>query len=112
MNPHYHLSGAERVGRASFPSMKGAYRMYVSSRRWSAVEIAQVRCRLAFLGRHQEAVGADHVIIPADENMRIVLGAIDEIPKWLRLAPIDAADCPGTGERAVGDRRVDAQQAR
>src|SRR5262249_55215969 len=97
---------------ALLPSMKGARRKYASSRRWSAVEIAQVWCRLAFLGRHQEAVGADHVVFPADQHMRIVFGAIDEIPEWVRLAPIDATDRPGTGERAVGDRRLDAQQAR
>src|SRR5215510_2206414 len=85
--------------------------MRVSPRRRNAIEIAQVWCRLALFGWHQKAIGTDHVIFPADQDMWIVLGAIDKIPKRFCLASIDATDCPRVSERAVGDRRLDAQQA-
>src|SRR6516165_2436571 len=46
------------------------------------LEILQIRRRLVLLRRHQVAVGADIVDLPADADMRIVLGAD-------RLAPPD-----------------------
>src|SRR5262245_23403738 len=44
--------------------------------------------------------------------MRIVLGAINEIPHRLAPAPVRAVDGPGPRERMVGDGDLCAQQVR
>ena len=46
----------------------------------SSPKIPQVGRRLAGFGRHQVAVRAHHVGFVADHHVRVVLGAIDEVP--------------------------------
>src|SRR5438477_10373816 len=70
------------------------------------LEIFQIRRCLIFPGRHQVAVGAEEIILSADLDVNITLGAYRFGPD--RLLHPDAAIFlgrkPGTGQRAV-DRR-------
>src|ERR1700722_9042962 len=71
--------------------------------RWSStrspslhrIEIAQVRRRLAFAGRHQAAVGAEEIVLPADEEV-VVVGAFAGMlePCGLAFAPVDPGHRP------------------
>ncbi len=47
-------------------------------------EIAQVRCRLALLGRHQVALCAEHVVLAVDEHVVIAFRADVLAPVWPR----------------------------
>src|SRR5258707_5396188 len=49
------------------------------------VEILQIRRRLIFAGRHQQAIGAEEVVVLADHHMRIVLAADPLAPDRLRI---------------------------
>ena len=69
------------------------------SRLRATFEITRVRSRLVSPGGHQISVRADHVVFLPDQNMRIVLGAIDEIPHRICLVPIDTGDGPRPSQR-------------
>src|SRR5712691_6017657 len=69
----------------------------------SLLEIAQIRRLLAFLDRHQVAVGGQEVALLADVDVLIVLGAIIEVPHDVGtgLAHISLGHRPGTCQRIV-----------
>ena len=54
-----------------------------------SVEISQIRWRLIFLDRHQEAVGAQEIVLFPDDNMNVVFGTNI-------LAPPDRLVCRDT----------------
>src|SRR5262249_45680738 len=67
------------------------------------LEISQIRRRLALLGRHQQAVGAQHIALMADHDVIVLLGAIDLAPERPRLgvASIGFEHGPRAGESMV-----------
>src|SRR5712691_520382 len=67
------------------------------------LEISQIRRSLAFLGRHQQAIGAQHVALRADKEVIVVLGTIDFAPEWLRIwfATVVFHHGPRTRQRVV-----------
>src|SRR5262249_9509954 len=66
------------------------------------LEVSQVRRRLILLDRHQVAVAAHHVIVLADPDVMIVLGAMVEIPDHIAaFALILLGNGPGPRERIV-----------
>src|SRR5215470_5462548 len=65
------------------------------------LEIAQVRWRLVFARRHQQAVRAQHVVLLADGDVRIAFGADVLEPDEVALAAIRLDHRPGAGERIV-----------
>src|SRR5215475_10190341 len=70
--------------------------------RLSVLEIFQVGWRLALAHRHQEAVGADIVVVLADLDVTVVLGAIVLEPHHvLGLAHVLLGHGPGPRERLV-----------
>src|SRR6266581_4748836 len=52
------------------------------------VEVAQVRRLLAFLGRHQIAVSAHKIVLLADHDVIVVLGAEVLVQLDIPLAPV------------------------
>ena len=70
----------------------------------SFIEIPQVRRLLALARGHQEAVGAEHVIVVLDADVRVVLGAdlLDPVVPRVGVAGIFLLDRPGTGQRRGG----------
>src|ERR1700719_1496676 len=68
------------------------------------LEVAQIRWRLVFLGRHQQAVGAEEVDLVGDADMDVVLGAdVLAPPDWFGgcSAPKVLGDRPGTSQSVV-----------
>src|SRR5262245_10990058 len=67
------------------------------------LEVAQIRRRLIFLGRHQEPIGAQHVALPADLDMGIALGTDALAPDRARVlhAAIFLDRAPRARERIV-----------
>src|SRR5438132_9876837 len=65
------------------------------------VEVAQVRRLLALLRGHQIAVGAHKVVLLADHDVIIVLGAEVLVPFGILLAPIVLHHFPWFGQRVV-----------
>ena len=61
------------------------------------LEISQIRWRLVFLGRHQEAFGAQEIVLFANDNLRVVLGAIrfGPVRTRIRVAPVSFVHRPG-----------------
>jgi hypothetical protein len=55
-------------------------------------EIAGVRWRLALLGRHEKIIAADKIILPAEEDVAVVLGAFVEKPDRIVLSLIMLVD--------------------
>ena len=49
------------------------------------IEVFQVGRSLALAGRHQEALGAEEVIVTADNDMRVILPADPFAPFRLRV---------------------------
>src|SRR5437660_5060676 len=72
--------------------------------RW--FEISQIRRRLVLLGRHQEAICAQHIVLLADFDVIVVLGAVDLAPVRPRiwLAAIALGHRPRTRQRMVEHR--------
>src|SRR5262249_57196975 len=73
-------SGASFIGCAnSTLDLRPSYRQATGAGRVPGrsllrlLEITQIRRRLVLAARHEQAVGAEHVILPADAGMRIVL---------------------------------------
>src|SRR5215831_6541734 len=71
-----------------------------------SLEILQVRRLLALGGRHQEAIGADHVIVAADAEMPVGFGTVLFVPDRIasRGPPVVLHDRPGMDERVIHDR--------
>src|SRR5262249_23205906 len=69
------------------------------------LEMPQVGRRLAFLRRHQEAVGAEEVALLADGDVVVVLRAQVLAPEWIlvRRAAVALHHRPWPGERIVDD---------
>ena len=65
-----------------------------------------IRRLLSFLGGHQMAIGADHVIFARDIDVVVAFGTDILTPKRPRIgfAVIVLDDLPGTRERVVGHR--------
>src|SRR5262245_9654543 len=69
------------------------------------IEIAQVRRALIFSGRHQKTVGAEEIIVPADDDVIVVLAALVLVPDDLAfLADIALRYGPGAHEGMVDGR--------
>src|SRR5580704_19027713 len=66
-------------------------------------KIPQVGWRLVLACRHQVAVAADDVVVPADQHMMIILGAERLGPQRLRawVAVVGARHGPGSRQRMV-----------
>src|SRR4029453_7234503 len=76
------------------------------------VEIAQIRWRLILLGRHQEAVGTEEIVLLADDDMNVVFGADVLAPPDRSLggdAAIVLDDGPGTRQCIVEHRDLVVQ---
>src|SRR5262252_9101840 len=76
------------------------------------IEIAQIRGLLILPDRHQEAIGAQEVILLADDDMLVVGGADVFAPSVVALATVAASHRPGTCERVVDDGDLVAQHVR
>src|SRR5690349_4796685 len=78
-------------------------------RRWrgtlflSLLEVAQIRRLLAFLDRHQVAVGGHEIALVADEDVLVVLRTIIEVPHDVGtgLAHVALGHRPGPRERMI-----------
>src|SRR5262249_18685288 len=70
----------------------------------SLLEVAQIRRLLAFLDRHQVAVGGHEIALLADIDVLVVLRAIVEIPDQIGtgLAHVSLGHRPGPRQRIVG----------
>src|SRR5229473_2648926 len=66
-------------------------------------EITKIRRRLVLLGRHQHVVSAQEIILTADQNMMIVLGAVVLQPDRAGVAAISLRDRPGPRQGVVDD---------
>src|ERR1700677_5318554 len=66
------------------------------------VEEVQVRRLLAFLSRHQDAVGTAHVDLIADLDVVVVLRTDGLDPDRVAYAVVVLHDGPGAGESVVG----------
>src|SRR5215813_7327573 len=94
----YGLFGRPRI---SLP-LNAGYRLMSSLLR--QVEIAQIRRRLILLDRHQEAVGAEEIVLLADDDMNIVFHADVLAPPDRSLggdAAVVLGDGPRTRQRIV-----------
>src|SRR5215510_10922648 len=80
----------------------------------SAREVPQVRRGLAFPGRHQEAIAAQHVVLIADAHELLAFGADVLDPGWprIRITAIVFENGPGTRQAIVDDRQVIMQKVR
>src|SRR5262245_25094738 len=60
------------------------------------LEISQIRRRLAFLGRHQQAVRTQEVILIADHDLAVAFVADAFAPAWtrIRVAPEGLVHAP------------------
>src|SRR5262245_42272850 len=65
------------------------------------LEIPQVRRRLVFLGRHQIAVGAEHIVLFPDTDMLVALSTNRLDPDRVALATIVLSYRPRSGQRIV-----------
>src|SRR5262249_1413990 len=83
------------------------YRRAPSLRR--PLEVSQVRRRLILLDRHQETVGAHHVVLLADEDLLVALMACVLGPERVLARPVFPRHPPGPGERVIDHRDVGAQ---
>src|SRR5947208_12525356 len=63
------------------------------------LEIACVGRLLVFARRHQIAIGADEIILPADEHVAIAFRADEFAPLRLGVWILDVAACHGPGPR-------------
>src|SRR5215470_1482439 len=61
-------------------------------------EISQVRRRLVLSRRHQVAVSAHEIVLLADHDVVVVLGAIVLEPRHVAVATIALVHRPGMGE--------------
>src|SRR5262249_34368969 len=103
-------SGASFIGCAnSTLDLRPSYRQATGAGRVPGrsllrlLEITQIRRRLVLAGRHEQAVGAEHVILPADADMRIVLGTdfLDPIVVRIGVPGIFLLHAPWPGQRMV-----------
>src|SRR6267142_425493 len=79
------------------------------------VEIAQIRWWLILLDRHQEAVGAEEIVLLADDDMNIVFGADVLAPPDRSLGGDTAVvlgDGPGPRQRIVDHGDLVVQHVR
>ena len=56
---------------------------------------------MVFLGRHQIAVSAEHIVFVPDMEMLVALGANRLDPDWVGLAVVVLSYCPRSGQRIV-----------
>src|SRR5262245_18502249 len=84
--------------RSSSPLLNSSL---VSPLALALLEIVQVRRRLVLARRHQQAVRAQHVVLLADGDVCIALGADVLEPDEVVLAAILLGHHPGTAERIV-----------
>src|SRR5580693_7530232 len=75
------------------------------------LEISQVRRRLVALARHQHAVGAEEIVLLADQDMVIVLRAVPLEPDLPGVAPVGLGDGPWPGQRVVDGGDLVVQNA-
>src|SRR6476660_92810 len=73
------------------------------------IEVVQVRRLLVLPDRHQQAIGAQEIVLLADDDMLIVGGADVLAPLVVALATIAAGDGPGSRQRVVDDGDLVAQ---
>src|ERR1700687_534070 len=66
-------------------------------------EIAQIRRRLAFLSWHQHIIPTQEIILTADQNVVIVLGAVVLRSDRMGIAAISLRDRPRPGQGVVND---------
>ena len=69
-------------------------------------EVFEIGRGLAFLGRHQEAVRADHVVLLAEPDLLVAFLADIFGPERLRAAVVGPMHRPRPGERVVDHRDV------
>src|SRR5215510_16177590 len=76
------------------------------------VEIAQIGRRLVLPGRHQVSVGAQKIVLAADGDMEVALGADGLAPHWPRSlrAAVGLVHGPRAGQGVVDDRDVVVQE--
>src|SRR5205814_6147756 len=65
------------------------------------IEVAQVRRLLALAHRHQIAVGAHHVVLISNRDMRVAFGAIVFHPTHLVLTTEALGRRPGARDRTI-----------
>src|SRR5215468_7596460 len=76
------------------------------------IEMAQVRRLLVLPDRHQIAIGAEEIVLLADDDVLVVGGTYVLTPSVVALASIAAGHRPGPRERAVDDGDLVAQHVR
>src|SRR6266700_888901 len=72
-------------------------------------EISQIRRQLPLLGRHQVAIGAEHISLVADFDVVVVLATIVLLPDrslLVRLATVGLVDRPRTRQCMINDGDV------
>src|SRR5262245_19589830 len=77
-----------------------------------SLEITQVRRLLPLLRRHQQPVGAEHVVLVADLHMRIIDRAIAFGKDRVALATVCLQHGPGPRQRIVDGRDLVVQVVR
>src|SRR6266853_5495014 len=65
------------------------------------LEIAQIGRHLILAGRHQVAVAAEEIVLLADNDVIVVLGALVILPQHLAFAAIGLGHGPGPRQRMV-----------
>src|SRR5262249_19090464 len=67
------------------------------------LEIPQIRGLLALFGGHQQAISTHHIVLLADANVRIALGAVPRNPHRARvgIANVILGHRPGTRQRVI-----------
>src|SRR5690348_2142965 len=118
--------------RASFsvarhsPSKRGVNTLVVPARatgddkdrhydiRLLLLEISQIGRRLVLLRRHQEPIGAEKIVLLADDDLVVALGAIAFGPGRVRLlaAAEGLVDAPGPRQRMIEHRDLVMQNVR
>src|SRR5262245_43392275 len=70
------------------------------------LEVAHIRRLLSSLGRHQVAIGTDHVVFATDEDVAVAFRADIFVPIGARIgiAVIALDNTPWAHERVVGHR--------
>src|SRR5205823_3849706 len=76
---------------------------------WRLIEIAQIRRLLAFSDRHQEAICAQEIVVPANDDVLIIEATGVLLPYAIAVAPVAPGDRPRTGQRVVEGRDLVVQ---
>src|SRR5207248_8873255 len=70
------------------------------------IEIAEVGRRLVLAGGHQFAIAAEEVVLVADDDMHVALGAVVLAPAHIAVAAEILGDRPWAGQRVVDRRQL------